>query len=68
MTRQELLINLKSISSGTVAHAIGNCKYSAIDKAIQNSILYAYEIATDAEIATIDCNLASILDFIVSHK
>ena len=67
MTRNELLFNLRSLSSGTIGNAIGSDRYAVIDRAIGGAILYASDEATEAEMAPID-NLAGVLSFLADHR
>lgn len=67
MTRRELLHNLGTLSSGTIAGVIGSPKYAAIDRAIGNAILYAAHKAPDEEITMLD-GFAGILSFLSAHK
>ena len=67
MTRAELLRELRCVSSGTVASAIGSARYAVIDRVMSNVSLYAADVATGDEIARLE-GLAGVLDFIVAHK
>lgn len=67
MTRSELTQYLLTMSSGTIAKAIGSTSYRMIDRAITSAILYAYEQASEDEIKA--CNeLDDIIQFINKHK
>lgn len=67
MTRSELTSHLRTLSSGTIAQAIGSTSYRIIDRSMSSAIIYATEQATDAEIAPID-DLSGILSFLTAHK
>lgn len=67
MTRPELLHALRTMSSGTIASAIGSCKYAVIDRAATSATLYASEKAPDEEIDAVS-DLADVLGFLVAHK
>lgn len=67
MTRSELVRSLRLLSSCTIASAIGSSRYSVIDRAISNAIIYASETATEEEIAPC-CTLADVLSFLTAHK
>lgn len=67
MTRSELVTHLRTLSSGTIAQAIGSTSYRIIDRSVSNAIIYAAEQAAEGEIAMID-DLAGILTFLTEHK
>ena len=67
MTRSELMTNLRSLSAGTIGHAIGSDRYAVIDRASSGAILYAIEQATDDEIKPLE-GLAGVLSFLTAHK
>ena len=67
MTRQELSNLIRTLPSGTIAQVIGNSKYSAIDTACTNSVLYVIEKATENEIE--NCvELDDVIEFIRQHR
>ena len=66
MTRSELTTQLRSLSAGTIASAIGSDRYAVIDRSVCSAILYAAEQATEDEIKPIS-SLADILSFLKSH-
>ena len=68
MTRKELIHHLTTLSSGTIARAIGSNRYILIDRAINNAVLYAARSAPDEEITAVDDNLAGKLSFLATHK
>jgi hypothetical protein len=67
MTRSELMMHLRSLSAGTIGHAIGSDRYAVIDRASNGAILYAIEQATDEEIKPLE-GLAGVLSFLTAHK
>ena len=67
MTRSELTRFLRTLTSGTVAGAIGSDKYVVIDRSVTGAILYTIEQATDEETAPIE-ELDDVLAFLVDHK
>ena len=67
MTRSELTRFLRTLTSGTVAGAIGSDNYVIIDRSVTGAILYAIEQATDEETAPIE-ELEDVLAFLVAHK
>ena len=67
MTRQELKQTIRTLSSGTIAHAVNSTRYSVIDKAVNNAVIYASEQASDAEIAACT-ELEDVLSFIREHQ
>lgn len=67
MTRKELVTHLSTLSSGTIARAIGSDRYIIIDRAIGNAIIYAAEVAPDAEIEAAE-GFAGVLSFLTAHK
>lgn len=67
MTRSELTRSLRTLSSGTIASAVGSDKYIIIDRSVTGAILYAIEKATEEETAPIT-ELEDVLAFLVAHK
>lgn len=67
MTRSELTNQLRSLSAGTIARAIGSDRYAIIDRSVSAAIIYAEEQASESEISGID-DLAGVLSFLVAHK
>jgi DNA-binding PucR family transcriptional regulator len=67
MTRSELTSHLRTLSSGTIAHAIGCASYSVIDRSVSSAILYAIEQASDDEIKPLS-GLEGVLSFLSAHK
>lgn len=67
MTRSELTNHLRSLSSGTIAHAIGSDRYSVIDRSVSSAILYAIEQASEDEIKPLT-GLDGVLSFLSAHK
>ena len=67
MTRKELIHHLTTLSSGTIARAIGSDRYILIDRAINNAVIYAADAAPDAEISATE-GFAGVLSFLAAHK
>ena len=60
MSRNELLHQLRVLSSGTIAHIIGDCRYKAIDAAQAAWLDIAADELSADELKTID----SWIDFV----
>lgn len=67
MTRSELTRYLRTLTSGTIASAIGSDKYVVIDRSITGAILYTIEQATEEETAPIE-ELDEVLAYLVAHR
>lgn len=67
MTRYELTLKLRTLTSGTIANAIGSDKYVVIDRSVTGAILYTIEQATEEETALIE-ELDEVLAYLVAHK